>query len=69
MRLAFILFVGAALLGCSEGSDNSVHCFDQNTRGGGSSSLTAFTQTNCPTIADTVTTSPPTATTGTTVLQ
>jgi hypothetical protein len=57
---------GVALLAmwtvaCSQGDDNSIeaHCFDQKTR----LTLPAFVSTTCPTIADTVTNSPPTTVT------
>ena len=59
-----ILFViGSWLLkGCSsEDKGTSVHCFDEQ-RSPASLTLPAFVQTNCPTIADTISNSPPSAT-------
>jgi hypothetical protein len=56
-RIVAFGLVAALAVGCS-GDDNSVeaHCFDQKTR----MTLPSFVSTTCPTIADTVTNSPPT---------
>jgi PBP1b-binding outer membrane lipoprotein LpoB len=56
MRVIAILYLSVLLIGCSsEDNGTSVHCFDQQK----SLTLPAFVQTNCPTIADTVSGSPP----------
>jgi hypothetical protein len=59
-RIWGITLLAMGAVGCS-GDDNSVeaHCFDQKTR----LTLPSFVSTTCPTIADTVSNSPPTTAT------
>jgi hypothetical protein len=56
-RIWGLALLAMGTVGCS-GDDNSVeaHCFDQKAR----MTLPSFVSTTCPTIADTVTNSPPT---------
>jgi hypothetical protein len=62
VRRGLIIAASLWCLACSsEDKGTSVHCFDQQ-RSSSTVTLPAFVQTNCPTIADTVTNSPPSAT-------